>query len=155
MSRITIAHCCHVELEISINAPRERVWQAIFDDIASWWIPEFHVAGSDSRISFDREPGGRGLLEQTDSGTWLQWYSVQMYLPEQCQVYLVGNIAPDWGGPTTSNLRLALEDTEDGCILKISDSRHGNVDEQQAQTFAAGWRQLFTDGLKAFVEQAD
>ena len=64
--------------------------------------------------------------------------------------YLFGHIAPEWGGPQTSNLKLALEKTSTGCIMKVTDARHGHIDDMTS--YADGWRQIFTDGLKKYVE---
>lgn len=151
-AKTTAAACCQYEMEIAIEAPRERVWKAIFEEANMWWLPDFHVAGSDSVVSFDPQPGGSGLLESTSDGGGLLWYGVQMYLPADFQIYLVGHIAPEWGGPTTSNLRLSLVESDTGCILRVMDARHGNVDDQQVQSYESGWRQLFGDGLKKYVE---
>ena len=146
------AGCSSYELEIAIEASQEQVWKAIFSDIDSWWLPEFHVAGANSKISFDPQPGGPGIMESTPDGGALQWYTVQMHLPSQFKIYLVGYIAPEWGGQMTSHLMLAVEPTASGCVLKIADARNGNVDEKHVQSYKDGWNQLFTDGLKKFVE---
>lgn len=146
------AQCCSYELEVEIAAPRESVWTAIFDDVQSWWLPDFHILGTESTIQFERAPGGRGLIEELPDGTSLQWYTVQMILPREFKVYLAGHIAPDWGGPATSMLQLEVEEIETGCRLRVTDARHGNVDEKQVESSQGGWQQLFGDGLKIFVE---
>ena len=149
----TIAATCHKsELEIEIEAPRERVWKAIFEEANMWWLPDFQMTGPSSEVIFDPSPGGKGLLESTPDGGGLQWYAVQMYLPSEFKIYLVGHIAAEWGGPTTSNLKLAVVETDSGCVLQVSDARHGHIDEGQVASFEAGWAQLFTDGLKNYVE---
>lgn len=153
-ANISGAACCQFELEIAIGASRERVWRAIFEETDLWWLPDFHMVGADSKVTFDCRPGGRGLVEETASGGGLLWYSVQMYLPEQFEVYLIGHVAPEWGGPATSSLKLALAETESGCLLQVTDARHGHVDEQQLQSTHDGWHQLFTAGLQQFVESA-
>ena len=142
-----------IELEIAIDAPRSKVWKALIEEINQWWLADFRVAGPDSKVSFDPTPGGKGLIEITPDGGGLQWFATQMYMPADFKIYVVGNVAPEWGGPTTSNLKLSLVETESGCKLQIHEARHGNVDEKQAQCAADGWKQLFTDGLKAFVEK--
>ena len=150
----TKAAVCHeFKMEIAIDAPRAVVWKAIFEETNQWWLPDFRVAGADSVVIFDPAPGGKGLIETTADGGGLQWFATQMYIPSDFKIYVVGHIAPEWGGPTTSNLKLALAETEAGCILHISDSRHGNVDPAQAKSYEDGWNQLFTDGLKTHVEK--
>ncbi|MFK7767382.1 MAG: hypothetical protein AB8B55_09190 [Mariniblastus sp.] len=148
------ASSCHkYELEIEIQAPRDRVWKAIFEETNLWWLPDFHVVGPDSVVTFDPAVGGRGLVEETPDGGGLLWYSVQMCMPSDFKVYLIGHLAPEWGGPATSSLKLALIESESGCIFQVTDARHGNVDEKQVQSSLDGWLQLFTDGLKSFVEK--
>lgn len=146
------AGCITMELEIGIDAPREVVWEAIFKEANAWWLPDFRVSGPDSKVTFDPKPGGRGLIEETTDGGGLQWFQTQMYLPADFKIYVVGHIAPEWGGPTTSNLKLALEETKSGCVLKITDARHGNIDEAQTKSYEDGWRMLFSDGLKKHIE---
>ncbi len=149
---VSTAGCTTIELEIEIAASRETVWQAIFDETQMWWLPEFRVSGPDAKITFDATPGGRGMFEEASDGSWLLWFNVQMYLPKQFKVYLFGHIAPEWGGPTTSSLRLALEERDAGCVLQITDARHGHIDENQMQSYSDGWTQLFGDGLRTYVE---
>lgn len=146
------AACGHCEVEIAIAAPRAKVWKAIFEETDHWWLSDFRATGSESVVTFDPKPGGRGLMEDTANGGGLLWYGVQMYLPEQFKIYLIGHIAPEWGGPTTSSLKLAIEESDSGCVLKVTDARHGNVTEKHLQSCQNGWKQLFTDGLKKFVE---
>ena len=141
------------ELEIDINGSRERVWKALIEDTTLWWLPDFHMVGPDSTVEFDVSPGGRGLIEHGPDGSFLQWYSIQFYQPGQFTIYLVGNVAPDWGGPTTSNLKLSLLETDAGCTLQISDSHVGNVSEKYIESLATGWASLFGDGLGAHVEK--
>jgi len=147
------AKCVQYELEIEINAPCERVWKAIVEETNLWWLPDFHMVAPDSIVTFDTSPGGRGLVETLENGGGLLWYSVQFCLPDQFMIYLVGHIAPDWGGPSTSNLKLAVEASDSGSVLRVTDAQHGNVDETSIESLSSGWKQLFTDGLREFVEK--
>ena len=151
---ISPASVCTIELEIPIEAPRERVWKAVFEETNLWWMPDFRVAGENSKVTFDPAPGGRGMVEETEDGVGLLWFSVQMHLPADYKIYLFGHIAQDWGGPQTSTLKLELAETETGCILRVSDARFGNIDAKGAETYEAGWKTIFGDGLKAYVEKS-
>ena len=151
----TPSTCNQFELEIPIDASRENVWNAIFEDVNSWWVADFHMMGPDSIVTFDPTPGGNGLIEKTSDGGALLWYEVQMVLPADFKIYLVGHIAPEWGGPTISSLKLSLVESKNGCVFQISDARHGNVDDAQLSCSKDGWQQLFGDGLKKFVESGN
>ncbi len=144
--------CVKYELEIEIKAPRDTVWRALIDETNAWWLPDFHMVDEASTVEFDVRPGGRGLIEYRDNGAFLSWCTVQFYLPDQFKIYLVGHVAPDWGGPSTSNLRLSLEEHQDGCILRVSDAHHGHVDEGNIRSLKEGWGRLFGDGLRRHAE---
>lgn len=147
------AGCAHYELEIAIDASRERVWEAIISETNAWWLPDFHMVGEGSTVHFDTRAGGTGLVESKEDGGNLLWYSVHSFQPEQFTIYLVGHIARDFGGPSTSHLKISVEaDANGGSLVKVSDSHQGHVDEQNLNSLNEGWTQLFTEGLKAFVE---
>lgn len=140
------------ELEIAINAPCGRVWKAITEETNAWWLPEFHMVGEGSTVTFDTRAGG-GLIEELEGGGSLLWATVHLHQPQAFSIYLVGHTAPEWGGPTTSHLKLALEATGDeSCILQVTDALHGHIDEEHLKQLEHGWTWLFTDGLKRFVE---
>ena len=147
------ASCClQYELDIPIKAPVGIVWKALIDDIQAWWLKDFHMVGADSTVAFDTSPGGKGLIEVNEDGSFLQWYQVQRSLPAEHRIYLVGHLAADYGGPATSHLRLTVETHEQHASLNVSEAYHGNADEDTLESLRLGWQQLFGDGLKAYVE---
>ena len=152
-AKVTAASCLQYELEVAIDASADRVWQAIFEETDDWWLPDFYMAGENSLVTFDPTPGGAGLLESNEKGGGLLWYQVQYCLPLEFKIYLVGHLAPDFGGPATSHLKLEVEPSGDSCVLKVTDAQHGRVSEKTADSLRDGWQQLFGDGLKAFVER--
>ena len=101
-------------------------------------------------MQFSADKGG-ALLETSPNGASLEWYRVQMCEPGK-SLYLVGYLAPDWGGPTTSMLKLALKAEEDCSILTVSDALLGNVTQNKANSAQDGWKELFGSGLKGCVE---
>ena len=75
MSSETAPRILQYELEISMRAPRERVWGALTDEINAWWLPDFHVVGPESVVTLDARAGG-GLVEALPDGGSLLWYTV-------------------------------------------------------------------------------
>ncbi|NNF43037.1 MAG: hypothetical protein HKO59_05080 [Phycisphaerales bacterium] len=140
------------ELEIEIDAPPDAVWSALVDETNAWWLPDFHMMGSGSVVTFEPHAGG-GLIEKHADGGSLLWYTVQWIRPADRTVYLLGNIAPDWGGPTCSHFKLLVEARGDGSVLRATDAHLGNIDEKNLGSLASGWTTLFTDGLRAFVQE--
>jgi len=138
-------------LEIAIQGSREAVWTALTDEVNAWWLPDFHMVGPDSIVRFEPRAGGT-LLESKTDGSSLLWYTVQMAMPAE-SLHLVGHLGPDWGGPATSLLSLTLETRGDETVLRVRDALYGQVTDAGAAQQQDGWRQLFTDGLKAYVEK--
>ena len=150
--KTTEARVASYELEIAIDAPRERVWEAMTDETNAWWLPDFHILGEGSVVTFDTQAGG-ALIERLEGGGSLLWYTVLMNQLDQFTLYLVGHTAPTWGGPNTSILQLAVEaNSEKASVLKVNDARFGHIDEGNIKSHEEGWTWLFTDGLKRFVE---
>lgn len=140
------------ELEITIEAPRDKVWRAFTEETNAWWLPDFHMVGEGSVVTLDARAGG-GLVEELEGGGSLLWATVHMCQPQNYTIYLFGHTAPDWGGPTTSNMKFEIEATGDeSCVLKVSDARHGHIDEENIKQLEHGWTWLLTDGLKQFAE---
>ncbi len=138
------------ELEIPIDAPRERVWEALTLGINNWWLPDYHMMGAESVVTFDAQAGGQ-LIERLDGGGSLLWCNVQMVAPDE-SIYLAGFSFPEWGGPGFSLLKFALEDRDGGCVFKLSDSQVGLAPDAHIKSMEDGWRVLFTDGLKKYCE---
>lgn len=139
------------ELEIAIDAPKEKVWEALTKEINSWWLPDFHMVGEDSELQLNPVAGGK-LVETKADGSSLLWYTVQMCDTGK-SLHLAGFIFPQWGGPGTSLLHLSLESTETGTLFKVQDSQFGAIQASSVQSMEEGWTWLFTDGLKKFAEQ--
>lgn len=146
------ATCINYELEVDFSAAVPTVWEALLQETDLWWSSDFHMVASDSTVELDTAPGGKGLMETAPDGSFLQWYQIQAFLPEQHKIFLIGYLAPEYGGPSTSSLRLALETHGDGCKLKIQDSHVGDVNEKTAASMAEGWGVVFGDGLKKHVD---
>ncbi len=148
----TNAAVAHYQLEIEISADPDRVWEAMVTEIDAWWLPDFHMVGPGSTLHFEPHAGG-GLIEESPDGASLLWYTVHWIRPAERTVYLVGHIAPDWGGPACSHLKFAVEPRGGGSVLLVTDTHFGHVDEQNLATLKEGWSALFRDGLKAFIER--
>ncbi len=140
------------ELEVVINAPRDRVWTALTDRINDWWLPAFHMVGEGSVITFDARAGGQ-ILERLEGGGSLLWGTVQMVMPGH-SVHLVGFTAPEWGGPATTMLRFGLEERDRATAVTLTDALVGRVDDGTLTSVREGWIELLEKGLKPFAERS-
>ncbi len=151
MSDLTDAKIIKYQFELPIKRSAADIWALMVDEIDRWWMDDFRALGEGSKVTLSAETGGQ-LIERAADGSILEWYRVQMVSPGK-SLYLVGYMAPDWGGPTTSMLKLAVEDRDDGGALIVSDALLGNVTEASASSAEGGWKMLFGDGFKTFAEK--
>ncbi len=145
----TEARVVQYEFEVEIAAAPSRVWRALTDQLSSWWLPDFHVLGSDSVVTLEPMPGGR-LFEQSGS-SGLLWYTVLAVSPNE-SLSLAGYCTPDWGGPCSTLLTIKLNEKGNGTRLVVSDALYGRVEDKQVDSLRSGWLQMFEDGLRKFVE---
>ncbi len=150
MSDLTDAKIIKYRFEVPIKRSAADIWALMIDEIDEWWMDDFRALGEGSKVTLNAEAGGQ-LTESGADNSSLEWYRVQMVSPGK-SLYLVGYMAPDWGGPTTSMLKLTVEDRDSGGALIVSDALLGNVTEASASSAESGWKVLFGEGLKGFLE---
>lgn len=150
MSKKLETSALQYEFEVEIRAGRETVWAALTQETNLWWLPDFHMLGKASVVTLDARAGG-AFVEMLEGGGSLLWYQVQMSVP--CEsLHLVGHLGADWGGPATTMLSLTLVEGEGSTTLRVRDALYGNLGESTGESLESGWRRLFTEGLKAYVE---
>lgn len=137
------------DVDIAIDAPPARVWEALTREIDRWWLADFRLVGEGSEVSLDLAPGGH-LAERKGDGCLL-WYTVAAVKPGE-SLDLIGHMGRGWGGPTLSTLTLRLAASATGTTFTIQDGLCGQVTAKQIESLRTGWTQLFTDGLKSWVE---
>jgi uncharacterized protein YndB with AHSA1/START domain len=136
-------------LTLEIPKPQAAVWKAFTGDIHSWWPKDFYATESPKRIVFEVKPGGR-LYEDAGDGNGLVWYHV-IALDAPNSVSLSGFIAPPFGGPATSLLRVAFSaQGKSATLMEVTDSTFGRLGDPSATE--EGWRMLFEGGFKAWLE---
>ena len=138
-----------VELEVRINADKTTVWNALINDVGSWWRKDFH-AYEHSTIQLEPRAGGR-LFETSATGAEGIWYNVIALIPEKV-LDMAGHLMPQFGGPATTLLRVSLQEDGDTTVVKISDSIFGRLGDAVLNNVTEGWRLLFEEGLKPYIE---
>lgn len=138
------------ELEVTVQAPRERVWEALVRQPDGWWISELRVVPGDSELTLDPVAGGR-MIERNADGASLLWFTVIAIEPPR-SINLEGALAPPFGGPSQAFLLIELEERDGATVVKMTNSLHGHVEESMLPQMEGGWRMLLENGIKAFVE---
>jgi uncharacterized protein YndB with AHSA1/START domain len=142
--------CAQYEFAIEIEASRERVWRGLTDQLGAWWLPDFHMLGTESLVTLEPRAGGRIFEENGDQQ--LLWYTV-IAIHENESLDLAGYISAKFGGPATTMINATLTTVSQyRTRLQISDSLYGRVSEGLVNSLNQGWQLLFNDGLKQYVE---
>jgi uncharacterized protein YndB with AHSA1/START domain len=139
-----------VEIEVSIQAPRERVWRALVEETGQWWPKDFYVGRAPKGFILEARPGGR-VYEDWGHEAGALWYTVLVVEPPTT-LEMAGHLTPAFGGPATTTVRLSLESQGDRTVVKVADALFGRVDENTVPRLKEGWRALIDGGLKAYVE---
>lgn len=136
-----------VEMEMEINAPRERVYAALTTEYANWWP---HRYKEDSQVVVDARVGG-SMGERFANGGGAQ-YGTFAYLDPPHKVVTTGPSSLNNG--FSSYCVDTLEETESGGTrLKRTMKLWGLVPEEMERMFRDGTRALMEQALKAYCER--
>lgn len=139
MADHTLARLHEARFSLPLMVPRSVAWQRLGADIDQWWPAAYRAMHESSRMRLDLVLGGQ-LLEEAPDGNGVLWYTVQA-INAPASLVLSGFIAPPFGGPALSLLRLSLTDQPAArCMLEIHDSLVGHADPASIE---AGWRDIF------------
>lgn len=146
------ANVAEVALEWTIQAPVQKVWRTMVEQVEDWWPREHRVAESGAKFKFDAALGG-SLQELHENGGGVVWFRVYALTPLR-SVDLTGDLASRYGGPATSliHIELSASPIEGATIFKMTDSVFGRVGPQFRESLAAGWQAIIGDGLIPFAE---
>lgn len=148
-TKSTIAAATH-RLTLEIAKPHAAVWKSFTAEIDSWWPRDFCATQAPQRMVFEVKPGGR-LYEDAGDGNGLVWYHV-IALDAPQSITLAGFIAPPFGGPATSLLRIEFSaQASSATLMEVTDSTFGCLGNTAVT--AQGWRMLFHDGFKVWIER--
>ncbi len=139
-----------VRIELTINAPQQRVWNALVHDAGKWWPKTFFTSEKTKTFRLEPRLGGR-MFEDFGRDEGLVWFTVNGIESPNC-LSLIGYMGPPFGGPATSILRIGLTAAgADRTKLEITDSLFGQVDGCETES---GWRTIFDEHFRAHVEGA-
>ena len=139
-----------LEIEWTLRAPRERVWEALVGEVTAWWPADFYCLDRPARMVLEPHVGGR--LYEDAGGAALLWATVVLFDPP-ATIAFAGTLLPPWGGPAMTLWRLTLESVSGpATLLRLNDYVYGSVGDQLRTNLELGWQQLFERGLKAYVE---
>ncbi|HYE79080.1 MAG TPA: SRPBCC domain-containing protein [bacterium] len=148
---VRIPGAIDLSLEYTIDAPPERVWQALTAELARWWGSGFHLGETPTDLTLELEVGGRLLEFWGDRGGAL-WGRVTG-LEHGRWVELEGRFGI--AGPVIGIVCWEVEPLAAGTRLKLSHTAHGLLREGTGESYTYGWNLLLGENLKAWVERGE
>lgn len=136
--------------EVRIAAPPERVWQAIVDEIGTWWHRDFLTGPEPCRFRIEPRLGGQ-MGEVWGDGEGLVWGTV-IGLRRNAELQIVGVLSPQFGGPAHLISTWTLTAADGGTLLRFEESTWGAAGAKTSASLDAGWRFLLGRCLKTWVE---
>lgn len=138
-----------IEQNITIQAPPHNVFDALTQQISTWWGPPYFHNSQAKALVLEPQVGGR-LYEDLGNNQGLLLATVVLIKrPEQLR--LAG--AMGLSGPVQGVIQFQLESQEQGTLLQLSHRMIGDVSEETRTAYAGGWQELLGTRLRNFVEQ--
>lgn len=141
-----------VEHEVSVAATPERVWRALVEEIGQWWRAGFYALPDARGMRIEPRIGG-AMYEHADDGSAVVWGTVIGLQPGRL-IDFAGNLTAAFGGPAHVLLRFEVAAGGGATVVKVTESRVGNVAGDAAASTKKAWALLLEGGLKPFAERA-
>lgn len=128
--------------DVTIDAPRERVWDAV-TRMGQWWPHRFRDG---STVHLEPFVGGRFYEDWGDSTGALYGTVVKLSAPSQLVV--AGPMG--MGGPVVGVWSLDLAETDGRTVLSYSHRAFGDISAETVQGYTSGWPEVL-EALKGVV----
>ncbi len=141
----------NILMEIPIEARQQQVWECLIKDVGLWWRKDFYTSPKTQNFIIEPRPGGK-MYEDYGNDEGLVWADV-IVIDSPNVLELKGHLSPQFGGPAFSFLRLSLQGDDKQTTLTLSDTVIGDISDSTKKDLEAGWKMLFEDGFKNYVNQ--
>ena len=141
-----------VKLEVSVNTPAAKVYDALVGQIGSWWDSEHTYSGDAKNLSIDARPGGC-FCEKLPNGGGIEHARVIYVVPREV-LRLSGALGPLQASGVAGTLTWKLTNGTEKTLVQLSYSVGGFIDggfEKIAPAVESVLR-VQLDRLKQFAE---
>lgn len=140
------------ELEVEMKATPAQAWKALTTDVNKWWRKDFYTSPRTKKFIFEPKLGGR-MYEDYGKDEGLTWYTV-IAIDAPNMVLLQGLLSADYGGPAMTMVKICLEETKKKTtVLQLSEHVFGAISPELKGQLEAGWKMLFAEAMKSYVEK--
>ena len=139
-------------LEIPIDAPKERVWEALVHEADAWFVRDPGPGPSDKTFTFEPRVGGM-MFEDWGDGNGILWGHVILCNAPDA-IHVAGDCSPQWGGPNRGIMIWELAETDGVTTLRFEHALYGSVSDETCASYEGGWKIQLEQGLKGHIESA-
>jgi uncharacterized protein YndB with AHSA1/START domain len=141
---IKIAH------EITINAPKEKVFAAMINDVGDWWGAPFLCTSNPTALIVEPWVGGRFLEQGASKEEGHLWAVVSAFIKNE-RIEFRGPMG--MSEAVNGAISWELESKDSGTVVKTFHYAFGPLDDETEASYTWGWGELMGNRLKAFVEE--
>jgi uncharacterized protein YndB with AHSA1/START domain/DNA-binding transcriptional ArsR family regulator len=123
------------QLEHTIHAPRERVFEALTQDMGAWWPHRF---SPEATVHLDPKLGGHFYEEHAGDGAI---YATVTALQHPSRIQLTGPMG--MAGPVMSVIDFTLTEQGDATVVALSHKAVGDILDETKRGYAEGWVEVF------------
>lgn len=139
-----------IAFEVEIRASLQDTWQGLVYEISTWWPKSNYMSPKTQGFYLEPKPGGR-MYEDYGNEEGLLWGEV-VVLDGPHHLEIRTHLSPQYGGPAFGFLKLILKEVEGGTQLSLTDVSMGTLTEKTISELTAGWRFLFAETFKQYME---
>ena len=139
-----------IRQEISLPAPKVRVFEALTKDINAWWGDKARQAGVGSTIRLTPEIGA-DMIETRDGQHAVIWARVEEVRAPDL-LFLAGRFAVN--GALAGRIQFELADEGEGTKLTLTHQAIGHIPEEMQAHFSNGWNELIDANLRHYLDDA-
>lgn len=151
MSTFHDVRAVETTVEVAIDAPRERVWEALTSRASDWWHKDYYTGAAPRGFVFEAKLGGR-VYEDWGEGEGAVWYTV-VGLKRGESLSMEGTTVCGPKGLETIFDRVTLSDRPGGTLLRMESRAMGIIGDDFGLLTEKGWTLLFGTCLKNYVER--
>lgn len=139
-----------VMVELTINAGRQRVWQALTEETGKWWKKKFFTSSKTREFVLQNRLGGL-MYEDAGKEEGQIWATV-IGIDAPNSLQLKGQLSPKFGLPAISFIHISLEASGSVTMLQFAETIFGAIPSNLQTDLLENWQNIFEEGLKAYVE---
>lgn len=140
--------------QVTVNAPPQRAWKALTEEISRWWSPDHTWSGNARNLSLEARPGGC-FCERLPNGGVRHLEVVYVKPPELLR--LEGGLGPLQEQALAGAMTWTLKPEGQGCVVTVTYRVSGWVEGGLSGWSAAvdGVLGLQIGRLKSWVDTGD